>query len=240
MPTKKPAKKAPAKPKATTPTPLETALVLRTCNADLTSHGEFRWPESGTVEAPDWQPTKECGNGLHGWLHGEGDGILGNWSPDAKWLVVSVEVATIVDLGGKVKFPRGEVVHCGDRKSATEYLAVNGCAGRKIIGGTATAGYRGTATAGVSGTATAGYRGTATAGYGGTATAGDRGTATAGDSGTATAGDDGVISVLWWDDSARRHRRAIGVIGEGGLEANVAYRLDGKGKWEKAPVKSKA
>jgi hypothetical protein len=90
----------------------------------------------------------------------------------------------------------------------------------------------GTATAGYMGTATAGDRGTATAGYGGTATAGYMGTATAGDMGTATAGNGGVISVEWWDGSAQRYRRAIGVIGEGGLEPNTPYRLNG-GKWER-------
>lgn len=51
----------------------ETALVLRVCNADMTSHGGFRWPADGYVEAYDWKPKAECGNGLHGWLWGEGD-----------------------------------------------------------------------------------------------------------------------------------------------------------------------
>lgn len=27
-------------------------LILRTCNADMTSHSGFHWPESGPVEAP--------------------------------------------------------------------------------------------------------------------------------------------------------------------------------------------
>ena len=63
---------------------------------------------------------------------------------------------TIVDLGGgKVKFPRCEVMYCGDRAGATGYIAANGGAGRAIHGATATAGYRGTATAGYRGTATA-------------------------------------------------------------------------------------
>ena len=134
-------------------------LVLRTCNADLTSYGGFKWPESGNVECPDWKPTKECGNGLHGWLWGEGEGSLANWGADAKWLVVRIAKDTVIDLGGKVKFPAGEVIYCGDRNGATEFLAANGGDGRAIIGGTATAGYRGTATAGDGGTATAGYGG---------------------------------------------------------------------------------
>ena len=46
--------------KPDTPT---TVLVLRTVNADGTSHGGFRWPDSGAVEAPDWSPVAECGQG---------------------------------------------------------------------------------------------------------------------------------------------------------------------------------
>ena len=175
------------------------ALVLRTCKPDMSSaRNGFRWPTEGPVEAPDWDPRPRCGGGLHGLLWGEGDGRLLNWSDDARWLVVEVDEADPIDLDGKVKFPRGVVVHCGDRLSATAYLAER-APGRAITGGTATAGYAGTATAGDDGTATAGDRGTATAGddgtatagYAGTATAGYAGTATAGDAGTATAGDDG-------------------------------------------------
>jgi len=180
----------------------DRVLVLRTCAKDMTSYeGSFQWPTYGPVEAPDWQATMECGRGLHGLLWGEGDGRLLDFDGDAKWLVVEVPKDAIVDLDGKVKFPRGEVVHCGDRKSATEYIRAR-APGRAVVGstatagdrGTATAGYRGTATAGDEGTATAGYRGTATAGDRGTATAGDRGTATASYRGTATAGDEGTAT----------------------------------------------
>lgn len=39
-------------------------LILRTCDADMTSHGGFAWPEAGPVECPDWDPTPRCGGGL--------------------------------------------------------------------------------------------------------------------------------------------------------------------------------
>ncbi|MDE2096215.1 MAG: hypothetical protein KGL39_03150, partial [Patescibacteria group bacterium] len=180
--------------------PENPVLVLRTCNANLSSSHGFIWPEAGPVRAPDWVASAECGHGLHGWLWGAGDSSLGNFSHDAKWLVV--EVSEYIDLGGKVKFPGGNVVFCGDRLAATAYLAPLAPASTKVIGrtatagdyGTATAGNRGTATAGDYGTATAGDYGTATAGDDGTAAAGDRGTATAGYRGTATAGDDGTAT----------------------------------------------
>jgi hypothetical protein len=173
----------------------------------MTSHGGFKWPESGPIECSDWSPEPECGHGLHGLLRGEGDGTLLNWDLDAKWLVVEVHTDTAVDIGGKVKFPRGVVVHCGDRLSATNFLYEHGCQGA-VVGGTATAGHNGTATAGDYGTATAGYRGTATAGH----------------NGTATAGDGGILNIRWWDGN--RYRLAVFYVGEDGIEPNVAYRCE--------------
>ena len=94
--------------------------VLRTCDADMSAYGGFVWPKSGYVECSDWNPEPVCGGGLHGLLGGQGDGALLNWGPYAVWLVV--EVDEYVDLGGKVKFPSGNVVHCGDQLSATDYM----------------------------------------------------------------------------------------------------------------------
>lgn len=128
------------------------AYVLRTCNADMTAHKGFRWPENGAVSAPDWKPTSNCGSGLHGLLMGEGDASLLNWDTDAKWLVVQIPIGSHVDLGGKVKFPSGEVVFCGDRLSATTRIIALGANPSKCVGGTATAGDGGTATAGKNGT----------------------------------------------------------------------------------------
>lgn len=91
--------------------PKNKVLALRTCSADMTSRNDFVWPESGHVECPDWQATQECGSGLHGFLWGEGDGSMLDWSPDARWLVVEVDEDSFIDLGGKIKFPEGIVVH---------------------------------------------------------------------------------------------------------------------------------
>src|SRR5438309_2329889 len=100
----------------------EKVLVLRTCAADMTAHGGFQWPESGPVECQDWKPVAACGNGLHGLLWGQGDYGLLNKSFDAKWLVVEVEKSEIVKIGEKVKFPRGNVVYCGNSRGAIELL----------------------------------------------------------------------------------------------------------------------
>ena len=234
-------------------------LILRTCNADMQSHGGFQWPRSGPVAAPDWDPVEGCGNGLHGFLRGEGDGSLADWHPEALWVVAEVE--TFVDLGGKVKFPNAEVIFVGTRLEATALVkarypdaaviganvavgerreAVVGDYGTATAGdggtatagdgGTATAGKCGTATAGTCGTATAGYLGTATAGNYGTATAGNCGTATAGYLGTATAGDGGMLQIYHYDCNDRR-RLAVAYVGENNIEPNVRYRLDGNAEF---------
>ena len=212
-------------------TPEKPVLVLRICQPDGSSRNGFIWPTSGLVTCPDWKDTTECGNGLHGWLRGEGDPSAANGklftNPYSLWLVILVPA--YVELDGKVKFPQGEVVCSGDRLTVTDYLRANGCAG-PLISGVVTAGTDGAATAGGRGTATAGYAGTATAGNHGTATAGDSGTATAGWYGIATAGQMGQILIWRWADGA--HRMTLGNIGldqdvNGDLlQANKPYKLN--------------
>ena len=176
------------------------AYILRTCNADMSSRNGFVWPREGVAECPDWKPTKECGNGLHGALWGEGDGSLLDWSNNAVWIVAGVD--EWIDLDGKVKFPRADVVFAGSRQDAIDKIVSLGATGA-IIGGTATAG------------------------EGGTATAGYRGAATAGNYGTATAGDGGTICISHWD--GERSRIVIGYVGEDGIKPDTAYRVrDGK------------
>ena len=136
--------------------------ILKTVNADGSAYGNFQWPlEVGAeVVAPDWDPTPQCGGGLHGLLNGVGDGGLLNWDNDAVWIVAKVpKKAQLIDLGDKVKVSRCKVVFVGNQLSATSFLQENGCDG-PIVGATVVAGNNGTATAGDCGTATAGYRGT--------------------------------------------------------------------------------
>ncbi len=101
----------------------KTVLVLRTVDKDRKSYGGFAWPESGPVEAPDWDPKPECGHGLHGCLRGVGDPRMLNWSPAALWQVVKVKTDQIVDLNGKVKFRCGVVLYTGNRETAANMIA---------------------------------------------------------------------------------------------------------------------
>ena len=131
-------------------------LVLR-CNSPAnTSRNGFQWPGvGGYVEAPDWAETKECGNGLHGWLYGVGDASTSDYAgkPYSLWVVVEVESAGVIDLGGKVKFKGGVVVFLGDRLGATSYLTANEpkSVGAAVTGASVVVGDKGTATAGEKG-----------------------------------------------------------------------------------------
>ena len=216
----------------------KTVLCLRTVAADGTAYNGFKWPATGLCEALNWEPTAKCGYGLHGYLKGCGDAESILW--DGLFQVVKVIESEIIDLGGKVKFPRCEVIFTGSQKDATDILLKKYGACGNIIGATvvvgdkqhAIAGNYGTATAGNNGTATAGTYGTATAGDYGNATAGYWGTATAGYRGTATAGEMGRLSILGHDSN--RYREVIGYVGENGIEPNVAYKLNNKHEFIKA------
>ena len=176
----------------------ETVLVLRTCKNDLTSFGGFQWKDSGIVECNTFVNDFQCGNGLHGFLWGEGDGELANWHPDsdAKWLVVKVAKNDIVNLFGKVKFPKCIVVFCGNRKDATDYIIQNGAKGKKVIGAnvssgkneTSISGYRGHSTSAEKGISISGDKGTSISGDWGSSTSESRGTSISGRYGTSISG----------------------------------------------------
>ena len=97
-------------------------LFLRTTDADAKSYGGFQWPRDvgAAVEAPDWNPKPECGNGLHGLLDGLGESLHLSSDPDALWWIVDADDA--VDLDGKWKFPRATVVAFGVRHEVTATL----------------------------------------------------------------------------------------------------------------------
>ena len=175
-------------------------LVLRTSELDGTACNGFKWPKKGYVACKDWSPEKVCGQGLHGLLKGE-QSANAITNENGLWQVVEVLASEVVDLNGKVKFPRGIVLYSGDRATAVAMIKARhpeACV----------------------------HWSTATAGIRGTATAGDRGTATAGNAGTAKAGDCGTISISYWDGEKNRYRIATGGIGANGLLANVRYQFD--------------
>jgi hypothetical protein len=101
-------------------------LILKVVRTDNTSHNGFTWPTSGPVVPEVWSPRAECGNGLHGWLRGEGSYrhsfMAGNW------IVFRCKAEDVVSLDGgeKVKAKEGEVVYHGTREGAVAYLKEHG------------------------------------------------------------------------------------------------------------------
>lgn len=155
---------------------------------------------------------------------GEGDGDLFDWNPFALWQVVKVKKSEIVDLCGKVKFPRGYVFFTGGRKEATDIIYDNG--GINVIGAIREAGnntvvsvgYKGSATVGHNGIAIAKYRGIAAAGNNGTAISENFGKSSAGIYGIAKSGNRGISSV---------GNRGIAIVGYRGLaRAGIGGRIE--------------
>jgi hypothetical protein len=224
-PAKKPAKERAAK--ADTPAP-ETVLVLRTAAADGSSYNGFRWPESGPVEAPDWAPVAECGQGLHGWLWGQGDWSLKCKDDDARWIVVEVVKADVIDLAGKVKFPRGVVLatfgHWRDamafiraRRPVDEEMTV----ATGISGHASATGYSGHASA----TGRSGHA-SATGDYGHASATGYYGWSVGGYHSRVKAAGNGALTALYWDEAAKRPRVAVAYVGEDGIKADTWYRVE--------------
>jgi hypothetical protein len=203
-----------------------TALILRTCYADMTSRGGFKWPRRGKVEAPDWEPTHECGNGLHGLLWGEGGEHLLDWSKDAVWVVARVDMDDVINLGDKVKFPRATVLYAGDRKTATDRI-LKERPGAACVGAFITGGDFATVAGGDFATVAGGYFATVAGGDYATVTGGYRSTVTGGGRATVTGGDGSVLQLRHHD--GRRRRIVIAYVGEDGIKPDTPYRLiDGK------------
>jgi hypothetical protein len=209
------AKKATAAFESTPEPKREVCYVLRVCGPSGESTNDrargFRWPlEAGAVVvAPDWNPRKVCGYGLHGWLNGMGDLSVCDGADareDSRWLVLEVFVDEIVELDGKVKFPSAKVILVGNRSEAATYIK-SLCPNSAVHYATSTSGDRGTSTSG--------YRGTSTSGY--------RGTSTSGEGGTSTSGYGGALIFTWYDESANRYRKAMAEVDGIHCEAGVPY-----------------
>jgi len=211
--------------------------IIRTVENDYTSYNNFQWPKSGQVKAKDWQPTLECGNGLHGLRIGQQS--PGVWYGDGIVLLLQVPASTIIDLedNSKCKFPECKIVMSGNMNEITNYLYkkninIEGLYRRtqisnkseKWIGGDYSA-----LTAGYFSTLTAGYGSTLTAGYGSTLTAGKGSTLTADVCSTLTAGSDSALICRYWD--VNKYRFATAYVGENDIKPNQAYKVNYKGEF---------
>ena len=231
----------------------DTVLILRTCRADGTSYNNFQWPDSGPVEAPDFDPKPRCGGGLHGLLWGEGKVGYLDLSPTAQWKVFRAHVSDVVhgagELTDKCKARRGVVEYSGDREGAIKYLYEHGASGKAVVFGTSTSGDHGTSTSGDFGTSKSGDHGTSKSGAYGTSTSGDFGTSKSGDHGTSTsgyrgistAGYGGTIAITYWN--GKRYETRVATVkdehGDGELEPNTPYCLNERGEFVQVATEAK-
>ena len=119
---------------------MKEGYILKTVSKNMTSYGDFKWKKKGEVICPNWKANKECGNGLHGALNGQGDGSLFSWDKGAIWIVAKVDISEGINLDGKWKFPKATVVYAGTQKKATDMIAKL-CGDVGIIGKIMTGGY---------------------------------------------------------------------------------------------------
>jgi len=196
-------------------------LVVKTVDKNRRAlHGcanGFQYPESDSVEAPDWEPTFTCGGGLHGlpWCAGDIDMLFEKDGPNTVWCVMRVNTSPENYLSGKgdlldkCKFRRAEDVSFGTReeiianvlKYAPKDIAVHFA------------------------TQTAGGASTQKAGYRSTQTAGDKSTQMAGNRSTQTAGTGTVQATRWYDKEWKVVTRVIT-----SAEANKWYYVE-NGVW---------
>jgi hypothetical protein len=183
-----------------------TDYFLRTTDKNGKAHGGFQWPMQvgAIVDAPYWNQRAECGQGLHGLKDGLGDASHLSGASDAVWWIVKADDA--VDLGGKHKFPRCEVVALGDHATVTAALYALRPGPIHYL------------------TLTGGNRATLTGGDDATLTGGDDATLTGGNGATLTGGNGATLIFLRWINGRRRVLTAY--VGEGGIEAGKAHRAN--------------
>jgi hypothetical protein len=221
--------------------------ILKCLPADGLASNNFNWDMTvgAKVSAPDWDPTPECGKGLHGWLSGEGDptASIHHTDPTAVWLILSTD-AEVVDLEGKVKFPHCTVEFVGNREEAVAemrrlvptaavmYSTVTIKNGEEIRVGdysTVNAGNHSKVTAGYNSTVTAKNYCTVNSGMGCIVNAGNNCTVTAGEGCKVTAGNDSNFSIKCWDDKKYKYRVVVSYVGESGILPGLPYKVvDGK------------
>lgn len=205
-------------------------LLLRTCACDGQSHRGFMWPLTvgAEVVAPDWDPSPECGRGLHGLLWGEGMPTgAWHWEADAKWLVVEAREIDLIDLGRKYKFPRCTIRHVGDRASATEFIGKRAPPSAAIVGGVridrsdreVRSGDHGVVVGGPLGYLVSGRSGRSLGGFRSACISRDFGVSVAGDNGHCCAGSDG-LSLTGEEGTSTSLNRGTSVTGAFGVSAS--------------------
>ncbi len=203
----------------------ERTFLLRSCKSDFTAHDGFVWPHQvGAVVHPSrWNPDAVCGDGLHGFINGEGDAGLADWSNDAQWIVFSEESEHVVKLGqDKAKARSGRIEHVGQGATGRDRL-IDCLAHLERIGRCGPTAMGVMRSGGDGSTLTGGDGSTLTGGDGSTLTGGDRSTLTGGDRSTLTGGENSILIFRWWDRAKNCMRLATADADK--LKPNTPYTV---------------
>ena len=176
---------------------MSKSYVLKVVRSDMTTRNGFKWGGVGeTTVAQDWAPTKECGNGLHGWLNGIGDISCQSISaePGALWLTLEVDTLDVIDLSGKVKFPRALTLFMGSMIEAAVIVAEKANEQGPVIGITRSGGDRSTVSGGNRSMVSGGDRSTVSGGDDSTVSGGEGSTVSGGDRSMVSGGDSSTVS----------------------------------------------
>lgn len=209
-------------------------LLLKCVPTNGRTFNDFQWPLTvgAEVAAPDWDPTPECGHGLHGWPWGLsiGEGKDPDWS--ATWLVFAAKPEDVIDLGGKAKARAGRIVFVGDWQAAANVVRAGQIAW--VLHRTQHAPHRDGSGAASSATGDWGAS-SATGDYGASSATGACSLAgVTGLNGRVRGGQYGVVALAWWNHAQKRAEMRCARIGcgdgsDGLLKAGVWYQLDEAG-----------
>ena len=152
-----------------------------------------------------WDPSPECGNGLHGFQYGEGDSSLADWSDSAQWIVFAGDIIVKID-DQKVKTNKATILHIGQGDNAFDRMTDchNFMRKHNMLGNRA-------------------FYSTNTGGDNSTNTGWDNSTNTGGYSSTFSTGDLSSFTGNWYDGT--RNRRKTFYSGED-YEAGKQYRFE--------------
>lgn len=182
-------------------------IILRKNIKGNTSTNNFKYPKAGEyVEAPDWEATTKCRNGLHGW--DENNHTYCSSEYKGNWVVLEVNTKDgFIELGDKVKFRKGKVLYNGKSLNKAKKLLpamfpihFDSQISQKD-NEVQKAGLGSTQTAGSDSTQTAGSFSTQKAGSDSTQTAGSDSTHTINNKCYVTTGLNSTITHRWYDDA---------------------------------------
>ena len=192
-------------------------LLLKRIDKDGTTRdGKFPYPQvGGIVTAPDFNSTPRCGNGIHWWPWGIGLGEGMDYDIiDDIWLVgaeLPDKIIGELDDGEKCKTQCAEIVYRGSFAGA--WAMVNSGRHRLIeaMAKAASGNYSSSAASGDSSSSAA---------------SGNYSSAMAnGFYSRARCGLNGCFAILWWDESSKRPRIAVGEAGIDGVKPDTWYEV---------------